>query len=255
MANIVLVHGAWHGAWCYRDCARALRAAGHEVFTPTLSGSGEYFHSATGGVTLEHHVRDILGVFEVEELSDAVLVGHSYGGMVITGVADRIPEKIRHLIYLDAFVPENGDSLNGLLPRALAPEIARAYLNGFHGSASVDHSMMMSPIPAAMFGIKAENQAWVDRRCTPQSLATFEMPLFIGQAGAALPKLYVLADAWDPSPFRYFAAKLENAGSWKVVKLPSSHDLMIDMPLEVAELIRTVADERDRHHPTDHVEA
>ena len=87
MTNIVLVHGAWDGAWCYRDCARALRARGHSVFTPTLHGSGEYSHRAHGGITLEDHIRDIVGVFEAEELSNVVVVGHSYGGMVITGVA------------------------------------------------------------------------------------------------------------------------------------------------------------------------
>jgi pimeloyl-ACP methyl ester carboxylesterase len=241
MTNIVLVHGAWHGAWCYRDCARALRARGHSVFTPSLNGSGEYSHRAHGGITLEDHIRDIVGVFEAEELSDVVLVGHSYGGMVITGVADRIPEKIRHMIYLDAFVPENGDSLNGLLPQALATEIAQVYLSGFRASAAAHHSMMMSPIPAAMFGIKPQNQAWVDRRCTAQSLATFEMPLLIGDSGAKLPKLYVLADAWDPSPFRHFAKKLQGKAGWQVVNLPSSHDVMVDMPLEVADLISTVA--------------
>lgn len=241
MANIVLVHGAWHGGWCWRDCARTLRSQGHNVFTPTLSGNGERHHQAHHGITLEDHLRDVIGVFEAEELSETILVGHSYGGMVITGVADRIPEKIRHLVYVDAFVPENGDSLNGLLPRALEPEAAQTFLGAFHGSATEHHSMMMSPIPAAMFGIKPENQAWVDRRCNAQSLATFEMPLLIGEAATDLPKLYILADAWDPSPFRHFAAKLQGAAGWKVVKLPSSHDVMVDMPLGLAELIMTVA--------------
>jgi len=240
MTNVVLVHGAWHGGWCYRECARALRSRGHTVFTPSFSGNAEHRHRAHHSITLEDHIRDILGVFEAEEIDDAVLVGHSYGGMVITGVADRIPDKIRHLVYLDAFVPENGDSLNDLLPRALAPEAALAFLNGFRGSAAEHHSMMTSPIPAALFGVKPENQAWVDRRCHPQSLATFEMPLLLGGAASRLHKLYILADAWDPSPFRHFAAKLTEAPGWKVVNLPCGHDVMVDMPLELAELIMTV---------------
>ncbi len=210
MANIVLVHGAWHGAWCWRDCARTLRSEGHNVFTPTLSGNGERHHQAHHGITLEDHLRDVIGVFEAEELSDTILVGHSYGGMVITGVADRIPEKIRHLVYVDAFVPENGDSLNGLLPRALAPEAAQTFLRAFHGSATEHHSMMMSPIPAAMFGIKPENQAWVDRRCNAQSLATFEMPLLIGEAARTCPSCTFWRTPGIPARF---ATSQQNEGS------------------------------------------
>jgi len=114
MANFVLVHGAWHGGWCYRDTAAALRAAGHEVFTPTHTGVGERFHQSAENITLETHVRDVCGCIEWEELDDVVLVGHSYGGMVISGVADRMAERVRALVFLDAFVPEHGDSLNGL---------------------------------------------------------------------------------------------------------------------------------------------
>ena len=106
MANFVLVHGAWHGGWCYRDTAKILRAAGHTVHTPTHTGVGERFHQSAENITLETHIRDVAGCIEAEELTDVVLCGHSYGGMVITGVADRMPDKIRALCYLDAFIPE-----------------------------------------------------------------------------------------------------------------------------------------------------
>jgi pimeloyl-ACP methyl ester carboxylesterase len=234
MGTFVLVHGAWHGGWCYRDTARALRALGHTVFTPTLSGNGERNHENHQGITLETHIRDVLGVFAAEELTDVVLLGHSYGGFVITGVADRIPEKVKQLVYLDAFVPERGDSLCGLLYKALPKDVADVFHSAFHDSAAVDNCMMMAPIPAAMFGIKEANQAWVNRHCNPQALATFESPMLLSGKGAHLPKHYLLADSWDPSPFRFFAAKHAGQPHWTHSKLASSHDVMVDMPHELA---------------------
>ena len=235
MATYVLVHGAWHGGWCYRDTAQALRAAGHTVHTPTHSGVGERAHQSAENITLETHIRDVCGVIEAEELSDVILCGHSYGGMVITGVADRLPSRIGALVYLDAFVPEHGQSLNALLRIALPPEVAAVFLGSFHSTALANHSGLMAPIPAEMFGIKPENRAWVDRRCVGQPLATFEMPLLLSGAGAVVThRLYILADAWDPSPFRHFAAKLDGQPGWQVTKLPSSHDVMVDMPQELA---------------------
>ena len=235
MATFVLVHGAWHGGWCYRDTAQALRAAGHTVHTPTHTGVGDRAHQSAENITLETHIRDVCGVIEAEELTDVILCGHSYGGMVISGVADRLPGRIRALVYLDAFVPEHGQSLIGLIRQALPPEVAAVFLGSFHGTALKNHSGLMAPIPAEMFGIKPENRAWVDRRCVPQPLATFEMPLLLSGAGAAVAqRVYILADAWDPSPFRHFAAKLEGQPGWRITKLPSSHDVMVDMPHELA---------------------
>lgn len=235
MANFVLVHGAWHGGWCYRETADALRAAGHAVLTPTHTGVGERFHQSAENVTLETNIRDVCGCIEWEELRDVILVGHSYGGMVITGAADRMSDRVRSLVYLDAFVPEHGDSLMALLSKALAPEVAAVFFGAFRGGALKDNCGLMQPIPAEMFGIAQAHRARVDRLCRPQALATFEMPLQLtGAADKIGSRLYILADGWDPSPFRYFAAKLEGAPGWRVVKLPSSHDVMVDMPNELA---------------------
>ncbi len=240
MANFGLVHGAWHGGWCWRDTAAALRAAGHTVFTPTHTGVGERAHQSAENITLETHIRDVCGCIEWEELNEVVLVGHSYGGMVITGVADRMADRIKALVYLDAFVPEHGDSLIGLVSKALPPEVAAQFVGGFRGAALEGRSGQMQPIPAEVFGIAAANRAWVDRRCVPQALATFEMPVLLSGAGAKIgQRVYILADGWDPSPFRYFAGKLEGAAGWRVVKLPSSHDVMVDLPNELAaELVK-----------------
>jgi len=235
MANFVLVHGAWHGGWCWRETAQALRAAGHTVFTPTHTGVGERFHQSGENITLETHIRDVCGCIEWEELQDVILVGHSYGGMVITGVADRMSDKVRSLVYLDAFVPENGDSLNGLLSKALAPEVAAQFLSAFRGTALSGNSGLMQPIPAEVFNVVQANRARVDRLCRPQALATFEMPLLLtGAVDTIASRLYILADSWDPSPFRYFAAKVEGAPGWRVLKMQCSHDVMVDMPAELA---------------------
>lgn len=240
MATFVLVHGAWHGGWCWRDTARALRAAGHTVFTPTHTGLGERAHQNGEAITLETHIRDVAGCIEAEELDDVILCGHSYGGMVITGVADRMPERIRALVYLDAFLPENGDSLIGLLPQALPAEVAAQFVGAFRGTALEGRSGMMQPIPAEAFNILPANRPWVERRCVPQALATFDMPILLtGDHAKVGQRLYILADNWEPSPFRHFAKKVEGRPGWRVTKLPSSHDVMVDMPEELAaELIK-----------------
>ena len=242
MATFVLVHGAWHGGWCYRDTAKALRAAGHTVFTPTHSGVGERAHQSAENITLETHIRDVCGCIEAEELNDVILCGHSYGGMVITGVADRMPARIKSLVYLDAFVPENGDSLIGLIGKAYPPEVAAVFIGSFRGTALEGRSGLMQPIPAEMFNIARGNRAWVDRRCVPQALATFESPaLLTGDAGKVAQRLYILADGWDPSPFRHFAAKVDGTPGWRVVKLACSHDVMVDMPQELAQELLALA--------------
>jgi pimeloyl-ACP methyl ester carboxylesterase len=240
MANIVLVHGAWHGGWCFRDTVKALQTMGHNVFAPTLSGNGMYKHQGHQGITLETHVRDVCGLIEVEGLNNVVLLGHSYGGMVITAVADRIASKIKQLIYLDAFVPEDRQSLMDLLPMALPKEAADFFMGAFYGASAAENAMMMAPVPAAAFGIKAENQAWVDKNCNAQALATFKLPVLITGAAANTPKLFILADAWDPSPFRFFAAKHAGQPSWTITKMPSSHDVMVDLPNELADAINKV---------------
>jgi pimeloyl-ACP methyl ester carboxylesterase len=242
MANFVLVHGAWHGGWCYRDTARALRAAGHTVATPTHTGVGERAHQSGEAITLETHIRDVVGCIEYEELDDVILCGHSYGGMVITGVADRMPGRIKALVYLDAFVPSHGDSLIGLINAALPPEVAAQFVGGFRGAALEGRSGLMQPIPAEMFNVSEAHRAWVNRRCVPQALATFEMPLLLAGGGEAVKKrLYILADGWDPSPFRHFANKYSGAPGWDVVKMPCGHDVMVDLPGPLADALARLA--------------
>src|SRR5271169_1924632 len=121
MSTYVLVRGAWHGSWCWKRARKALQAAGHEVFTPTLTGVGERSHVNSAGVNLTTHIADVANLIRWEELSDVILCGHSYRGCVVSGVADRVPDQIGALIYLDAFVLENGQCLNDMIP----PEVRR----------------------------------------------------------------------------------------------------------------------------------
>ena len=127
MATFVFVHGAWQGGWCWVRVARLLRKQGHEVYTPTLTGLGERAHLLSEKINLDTHIQDVLGVLQSEELDNIVLCGHSYGGMVITGVADGAADRIRSLVYLDALVPADGQNLLDVLPSEIATSLAPAH--------------------------------------------------------------------------------------------------------------------------------
>ena len=169
MATFVVCHGAWSAAWAWKKVRPLLRAAGHEIFTPTYTGLGERAHQVSRSINLETHIGDILAVLDCEDLRDVVLVGHSYGGMVATGVADRAAERIAKLIYLDAFVPENGQSAFDLLPasaRASRQEAARTQGDGW----------LLPPNPTPP-DTSPEDVAWITPRRRWQPIGTFSQPL------------------------------------------------------------------------------
>ncbi|HTP81371.1 MAG TPA: alpha/beta hydrolase [Alphaproteobacteria bacterium] len=231
MTSFVLVHGAWHGGWCWSRVARLLRQGGHEVHAPTLTGVGERVHLLHRGVTLDTHVEDIVRVFEAEELSDTVLCGHSYGGMVITGVADRIPDRIRSLVYLDAFVPADGQCTLDFQPPDRAA-FFRAEAAGKGGG------WLIPPVPAARFKVNEADQAWVDRRCVPHPLACFEQKLRLTGAFARVARRsYIKAGAYVPSPFDAIFERLKGDPGWTVHSVPCGHDVMVDRPEELAQLL------------------
>jgi len=232
MSTFVLVHGAWHGGWCYKRVAQRLRQAGHEVYTPTLTGLGERSHLMSPAVGLDTHVQDIVNISKWEELSDVVLAGHSYGGMVITGVADQVPEKIRALVYLDAFVPDNGQTVMDFLP----PE----FRTGLVDDASKNgEGYLLTPIPAEVFNVNQRDAAWMNQMCVKHPLACFEQKIALTGAFARVPRrAYVLAtDYGPPQPFVAIADRLKGFAGWTVASLPCGHDLMLDMPKETADLI------------------
>jgi pimeloyl-ACP methyl ester carboxylesterase len=220
------VHGAWRGGWCWKRVRKALQARGHEVFTPTLTGVGERSHLLAPGVNLDTHIDDIVNLIRWEELSDVVLCGHSYAGCVISGVADRIPDRIGRLIYLDAFILRDGECLYDTLPpsqKDLQLELARQHGEGWR----------VPPIPAELFGVNAGDLDWVNRQCTMQSLATFQQAIKLkGTAGAGKPTAYILADGWKESPFPVFYERAKASG-WKTRSIPCGHDVMLDRPDEL----------------------
>ena len=233
MTTFVLVHGAWHGGWCYKRVARLLRQAGHEVYAPTLTGLGERAHLMSRTIDLGTHVQDIVGVIRCEELSDVVLCGHSYGGMVITGVAEQVATKIRSLVYLDAFVPENGKAVFDYVPAELSGQMRTdAAQNG--------EGYKVTPLPAATFAVNDKDTAWVDAMCVKQPLATFEQKLAL--SGRQVPKrVYILAAGWEPSPFQQFGARFKDDRAWQFISIPCGHDVMVDRPQELADVLIAAA--------------
>ena len=230
MAAFVLVHGAWHGSWCWKRVRKALQAQGQEVFTPTLTGVGERSHLLSPQVNLDTHIDDVVNLLQWEELSDVVLCGHSYGGCVISGVADRVPGRIRELVYLDAFVLKDGESLHDTLPpaqRDLQLELTRQHGEGWR----------VPPIPAEAFGVNSADTEWVNRQCTMQSLATFQQRITLkGTAEASIPATFILADGWSDSPFFVFYERARERG-WKTLSIPCGHDVMLDRPEELTKVL------------------
>ena len=158
MADIVLVHGAWHGSWCWRRVVPLLWLAGHRVVTVTLSGLGERAHQLSPEITLGTHVEDVVTAMRAEECSRAVLVGHSYGGLAVTGAADRLGDEVGRLVYVDAIVPLPGDAWSSRNP----PEVQAA-----RRAAIARHGFLPPPPPSA-FGLTGADADWVERRQTPQ---------------------------------------------------------------------------------------
>jgi pimeloyl-ACP methyl ester carboxylesterase len=235
MATFVLVHGAWHGSWCWKRVRTALQARGHEVFTPTLTGVGERSHLLSPDVNLATHIQDVVNLIQWEELSDVVLCGHSYGGCVISGVADRMPDRLGALVYLDAIVLENGQSLLDALPPAQRDFQLEVTLS--HGD-----GWKVPPIPAEVFNVNANDREWVNHQCTVQPLATFQQALELrGSANPVANVTFILATDFENSPFPPF---YERAGvkGWKTLTVACGHDVMLDRPGELTSILLHVAE-------------
>ena len=229
MAAFVLVPGAWHGGWCWRFVRPFLKQ--HEVYAPSLTGLGERKHLAGPDIDLDTHIGDIVSILEMEDLRDVVLVGHSYGGMVITGAADRAHERIQRLVYLDAFVPENGKCL---LDYAVPKRAARMREEGEKGGS-------VTPPPLSLWGLtKQEHIDFVKPREVRHPYRTMCQPIKISnpQALKRLPKTFVYCSSPATGSFDQFAAKYRNDPAWKFFELETGHDAMILMPERVAQILQ-----------------
>jgi pimeloyl-ACP methyl ester carboxylesterase len=230
--TFVLVHGAWHGGWTWQRMTPMLRAAGRTVHTPTLTGLGERAHLGSRHTSLNTHIIDIVSMMQMEDLKDVVLVGHSYAGFVVTGVADRSPSRVRTLVYLDAFVPEDGKSLNDFIPPDRRPAFEKAGADkGFH-----------DPFPLAPFGVtKPEDVAWAQPRLRPQPYLTFAQPLKLRGGAPRIPRVFIRCMAPAYPNFEPFAQRLRNDPNWKYLEVAGGHDAMISNPRGLADALLSLA--------------
>jgi pimeloyl-ACP methyl ester carboxylesterase len=233
--TFVLVHGAWHGGWCWDKVAPILRARGHKVATPTQTGLGERSHLLSKSITLDVFVDDMVNVVKWEELSDIVLVGHSFGGSAISGVADRTRDRVRQLIYLDALMLENGRSPFSMLPK----EIVEARMK-----AAEDSSGGLSlPAPrAAAFGVTDPQQAaWVEARLTPHPLSTFTSPLKLGnKVGNGVPASYIVCTDPIYGPLQASRDWAKAAG-FRMAEIKTGHDAMVTEPERLSDMLEAMS--------------
>jgi len=224
MTSYLLVHGAVHGGWVWRSVAQRLRAVGHVVHAPTLTGTGERLHLTNPTVNLETHIADLLAVVEYEELDDLVVVAHSYGGLPVTGLLDRCGERVRRAVYLDAMVGRDGDTaLDGLDPDLVATKLA--------GSAIVNGTRVLQPLDAVAYGLdRPEDITWVQRRVTTQPESTYTQRLRLHHpTGNGRPCRYLRC----MEPCLASFDRHEDAASelgWSITRLPAGHDAMVSHP-------------------------
>jgi pimeloyl-ACP methyl ester carboxylesterase len=231
--TFVLVHGAWHGGWCWRRVADRLEAKGHKVFTPTLTGLADRSHLLRAGIDVSTHATDVINLMKWERLSGVVLCGHSYGGMVISGVAEQMADKIGSIVFLDAFVPENGDSMMSLTSQAVRDTLKTATERGDLG---------VPARSAAAFLVNEKDQAWVDGLCVPQPIGTMtEVMKLTGAVGRISKKSYIRASTYPNPGFDKALARVKADPAWRTYDVPCGHDVMVDMPDRLTELLLEVA--------------
>jgi len=234
--TFLLLHGAWHGAWCWRWVADLLRQQGHRVTTPNQTGVGERRHLISAQITLDTFVDDIVNHIDSEELHDIVFVGHSFGGLPMTGVADRMPERIRHLVYLDSLILQPGQSLFSIYPPDVVAQRKKL--------AMATGGLGLPAPPATFFGIQAgtPDEAWVQRRLTPQPLSLYSSPLNLQRpVGNGLPRTYVYCTSpaiAQAEPMRQWVRAQEGWG-WR--EIATGHDPMITAPSALTTLLLDIA--------------
>jgi len=232
--TFVLVHGAWHGGWCWRRVADILEKKGHKVYTPTLTGLCDRSHLLDAKTNLTTHITDVANLIAWENLSDVVLVGHSYGGLVISGVAEKSGPAISSIVYLDAFLPDNGEALiDAVRGSKLYDAIEGAIQKG---------ALTMPAPKAALFQVNEKDQAWVDSKCTPQPVATLSEKVALTDARDKIGKrAYIRAKGYASPGFDRAQAKAQGIAGFRVYEMPCGHDAMVDMPDRLSEILLEVA--------------
>jgi pimeloyl-ACP methyl ester carboxylesterase len=235
-STFVLVHGAWSGGYIWRQVAERLRKNGHAVFTTTNTGLGERAHLLSKSITIDTFVKDVTGVIEAEELSNVILVGHSFGGSAITGVADAIPEKIRHLVYLDSLLPQPGKALMDTLP----PEVAAARRK-LAQETSGGVSMPAARTDPTMVPNDAD-RAWLDRRATPQPLGSYETPLILkNPIGNNVPRTYIACTNPFLAITRASKEWVKSQQGWGWLEIATGHVAQVTAPDELTAMLQKIA--------------
>jgi pimeloyl-ACP methyl ester carboxylesterase len=237
MATYVLVHGGGHGGWCYRKVAERLRAEGHDVRTPTLTGLADRSHLLSAGIDLDTHITDVVNLLHYEDLHDVVLVGHSYGGMVITGIADRAADRVGKLVYLDAANPANGQSLVDVAGPLM--HAARAVGETVDG---VELVLLPAPGAAAFYGVTdPDDLRWADERLTGHPWRCFEQPLVLRNEDAlwAIPQFHIVCSSTLLTRDRGLMGRARDEG--RLWEIDTGHDLMITEPDQVTSALLEIA--------------
>lgn len=234
MSTFVLVHGAWQGGWTWSRVAPLLRSRGHDVLTPTLTGVGERAHLLSRALSLDTHVQDVVSVIECERLSEIVLVGHSYGGQVIAGTASRLPEAISRLVYLDAFLPDDGQSATEEQPAKIATIYAESVEREGFG-------WLLPPRSLKALGVsEPQDIAWLERLIVPHPYRTFNDPVTVSEESLRIPSAYIEC-VEGIRVFQGQRAKALERG-WPVYELPTGHQAMTTMPRELAVLLEEISE-------------
>ncbi|MBB6111203.1 Alpha/beta hydrolase family protein [Mucilaginibacter lappiensis] len=231
----VLVHGAFHGGWCWQRVSKELRAKGALVYTPTLAGLAEHKNTLNDKIDLNTHIDDIVNFIIEEDLHNVILVGHSYAGAVIAGVADRIPERLSKLVFLDAMLMENGQSALDV-----SPDDIRAYF--VKATNDYDKGLSIPFFTSDFFGVtNTADIKWVNDRLTNQPFKTFSQPLILKHAyGNHLPLVYIACTQPELRAIKPFADKTKSSNDWKYLELKTGHDAMITMPVELSNMLQSL---------------
>jgi len=224
----VLVHGAWHGGWCWQKVSAKLRAEGAVVYTPTLSGLGEHKNTLNADIDLNTHITDIVNLIVMEDLHDVILVGHSYGGIVIEGVADRIPERLSKLVFLDALVLESGESAISIQSKEVREKLEKA------------KGLSLPAWSADAFGVTdTADVRWVNERLAPQPYKTFNQPLVLKHPlGNNLPMVYIACLKPQLPVLKQFSDKAQQGTGWRYYAMDTGHDAMVTAPDECTALLK-----------------
>ena len=240
--TILLVHGAWHGGWCWGLVSRDMENLGWSIFAPTLPGLGERAEEMNPTIGLDTHIDDIVDFILNENLTDFVMVGHSYGGMVITGVADRIKDRIMHIVYLDAALPDDGESMI-----SYGPEQTEAMLAATKKQlqALAPDGIAMSSFPPEFLGVPKDHiyYEWVKNRLTPHPLKTWLDPIRLERSGSSgWPRTYIhcIAPVLDRTSFPFIAEQVSKDSSWNYRELQTGHDAMVTAPRAVVAILAAI---------------